>query len=109
MAVPLRCQPVAVTAGRVSAHVGGGMPPNVAVYVVAELGAVIWCACPPPSDQPENAYQPPFSDWGEGAEIEFVDPTMKVRVIGLAAGSVPPMVRPRPTGLLVKVRSTVLG
>ena len=62
-----------------------------AVYVVGLAGATMLWVCGPASDQDENRYVVPPKVWGEGALIEFVEPTITVRVNG-AVAVLPPTV-----------------
>ena len=54
----------------------------VAVYPAGPFAMTSWDAAPP-SDQAENAHEVPLSTCGDGAEIEFLDPRMTVRVNGV--------------------------
>ena len=51
-----------------------------AVYVAADPGTVIWCDCPPPSDQLVQTYWHPEPHEIGVAAIVWVEPTVHVKV-----------------------------
>ncbi len=61
---------------------GGGPVEKLAVYVVAEAGAMMVCVWAPPSDQDVNVYDEPPRVCGETALTEFAEPMITVRVNG---------------------------
>jgi hypothetical protein len=80
----------------------------LAVYVAADVPAVMLCVWAPPSLQPVNWYVVPPTVTGDGAVIGRVDPWITSSVNGAAAVSVP-SVSPTPAGLDAIVIATVRG